>query len=79
MLVDVLTPRLLVLGGHFAFFGEYLIDQVRSTMHAMVMAPAAGGCEIILSPLGFTGAARGGAYLALDTVYEDPGALARGE
>ncbi|MEV4252331.1 ROK family transcriptional regulator [Spirillospora sp. NPDC049652] len=77
MLVDVLNPRLLVLGGHFAFFGEYLIDKVRDTMHAAVMAPDAGGCEIVLSPLGFTAAARGGAYLALDTVYEDPGALAR--
>ncbi|MHA6758384.1 ROK family protein [Streptacidiphilus sp. PAMC 29251] len=75
LLLDVLNPQLLVLGGHFAFFGQYLIDKVRRTVHATVMAPNAGGCEIMLSNLGFTAAARGGAYLALDAVYQDPGNL----
>ncbi|MFC1413537.1 ROK family protein [Streptacidiphilus sp. N1-12] len=72
LLLDVLNPQLLVLGGHFAFFGQYLIDQVRHTVHQTVMAPDAGGCEIALSTLGFTAAARGGACLALDAVYQDP-------
>jgi len=72
LLLDVLNPRLAVLGGYFAYFGDYLIDTVRREANASVMAPNAGGCEIGLSTLGFTAAARGGAYLALDTVYEDP-------
>jgi len=72
LLLDVLNPRLAVLGGYFAYFGDYLIDAVRREANASVMAPNAGGCEIGLSTLGFTAAARGGAYLALDAVYEDP-------
>ena len=72
LLLDVLNPRLAVLGGYFAYFGDYLIDTVRREADASVMAPHAGGCEIGLSTLGFTAAARGGAYLALDTLYEDP-------
>ena len=72
LLLDVLNPRLAVLGGYFAYFGDYLIEGVRREVNASVMAPNAGGCEIGLSTLGFTAAARGGAYLALDAVYEDP-------
>ena len=72
LLLDVLNPRLAVLGGYFAYFGDYLIDGVRREVNASVMAPNAGGCELGLSTLGFTAAARGGAYLALDAVYEDP-------
>jgi predicted NBD/HSP70 family sugar kinase len=72
MLVNLLNPRLIVLGGHFARFGNYLIDQVTRDVHERVMAPDAGGCRIGLSTLGFTAAARGGALLALDAVYQDP-------
>ncbi len=72
LLADVLNPRAIVLGGHFAYFGDYLIDHVRSAVDERVMAPDVGGCEILLSTLGFTAAARGGAYHALERVYEDP-------
>ncbi|MCX4751598.1 ROK family protein [Kitasatospora sp. NBC_01287] len=72
LLVDILNPRLVVLGGHFAFFGEHLIDSVSAQVRELVMAPDAGGCEIVLSRLGLSGTARGGALLALDTVYQDP-------
>ena len=76
LLLDVLNPRLAVLGGYFAYFGDYLIDKARAAVEASVMAPHAGGCEITLSALGFTSAARGGAYLALDAVYQDPAGTA---
>jgi predicted NBD/HSP70 family sugar kinase len=75
LLADILNPRLLVLGGHFAFFGEYLIERVTRQVHELVMAPDAGGGEIALSRLGLTGTARGGALLALDAVYQDPTAV----
>jgi hypothetical protein len=42
------------------------------------MAPDAGGCEVLLSTLGFTAPSRGGAYLALDRVYQDPSGVASG-
>ncbi|MER7753833.1 ROK family transcriptional regulator [Kitasatospora sp. NPDC097643] len=75
LLADILNPRLLVLGGHFAFFGEHLIDTVTAQVRELVMAPDAGGCEIVLSELGLAGTARGGALLALDAVYQDPTAV----
>lgn len=75
LLADILNPRQLVLGGHFAAFGGHLLDAVTTRVHEMVMAPAAGGCEIVLSQLGLTGTPRGGALLALDAVYQDPTAV----
>jgi hypothetical protein len=39
------------------------------------MAPNAGGYEVRHSALGSAAAARGGAYLAPDAVYQDPGAV----
>ncbi|MEY9876391.1 putative NBD/HSP70 family sugar kinase [Streptacidiphilus sp. MAP12-33] len=75
LLVDVLNPRLLVLGGHFAVFGTYLVDAIRDDVRDTVIAPDAGGCELVPSVLGFTAPARGGAYLALDAVYQDPIAI----
>lgn len=78
LLADILNPRLLVLGGHFAYFGEHLIDAVTAQVHELVMAPDAGGCEIVLSQLGLAGTARGGALLSLDAVYQDPTAVMAG-
>ena len=78
LLVDVLNPRAVVLGGYFAQLGAYLIDRVRAEVNRRVMAPDAGGCEVLLSTLGFTAPSRGGAYLALDRVYQDPSGVAGG-
>lgn len=72
LLADVLNPRAIVLGGYFTHFGDHLTDRVRAGFAARVMAPEAGGCEIVLSSLGFSAAARGGAQLALDRVFQDP-------
>jgi hypothetical protein len=41
-------------------------------LQAGVLAPDAGGTRVELSTLGFTAAVRGGAGLALDTVFADP-------
>lgn len=78
LLVDVLNPRAVVLGGYFAHLGAYMIDRVRAGVVERVMAPNAGGCEVLLSTLGFTAPSRGGAYLALDRVYQDPSAVGGG-
>ena len=72
LLIDVLNPRAVVLGGYFAHLGEHLLTRVQAGVRKRVMAPNAGGCEILLSTLGFTAPARGAAYLALDQVYQDP-------
>ncbi|MDH6139885.1 MULTISPECIES: ROK family transcriptional regulator [Kitasatospora] len=72
LLADILNPRLVVLGGHFAFFGDYLIESVTAQVSERAMAPNVQGCEIVLSSTGLTGTTRGGALLALDAVYQDP-------
>ncbi|MEV5607331.1 ROK family protein [Streptomyces sp. NPDC052225] len=74
LLADVLNPGRVVLGGYFTHIGDLILDRVRAAVDQRVMAPDGGGCEVALSPLGFTAAARGGAHLALDAVYQDPGA-----
>ncbi|MEU9701643.1 ROK family protein [Streptomyces sp. NPDC047981] len=75
VLADVLNPGVVVLGGYFTHIGDLMIDRVRGVVRDRVMAPDAGGCAVVLSTLGFTAAARGGAYLALDAVYREPGAV----
>jgi predicted NBD/HSP70 family sugar kinase len=72
VLVDILNPRAVVLGGYFALLGGFLIERVRAGVLDRVIAPNAGGCEVLLSTLGFTAPSRGAAYLALDRVYQDP-------
>ncbi|MEW2521460.1 ROK family transcriptional regulator [Actinacidiphila alni] len=75
LLADVLNPQAVVLGGYFSHIGDLMLDRVREVVRARVMAPDAGGCEVALSTLGFRAAAQGGAHLALDAVYQDPGAV----
>ena len=72
LLVNVLNPTVLVLGGYFATLGPWLLEPVRRQLAERVVAPAAGGCRVELSTLGFTAAVRGGAQVALDAVLEDP-------
>ena len=70
ILVNVFNPRVLVLGGYFASLGGYLLDPMLAELHARVIAPDA--CQVVLSTLGFTAAARGGAHVALEAVLDDP-------
>jgi predicted NBD/HSP70 family sugar kinase len=70
ILVNVFNPRVLVLGGYFASLGSYLLDPMLTELRARVIAPDA--CQVVLSTLGFTAAARGGAHVALEAVLEDP-------
>jgi predicted NBD/HSP70 family sugar kinase len=70
ILVNVFNPRVLVLGGYFASLGDYLLEPMLGELHARVIAPDA--CDVALSTLGFTAAARGGAHVALEAVLDDP-------
>jgi predicted NBD/HSP70 family sugar kinase len=70
ILVNVFNPKVLLLGGYFASLGDYLLAPVLGELHARVIAPDA--CDVALSTLGFSAAARGGAHVALEAVLEDP-------
>lgn len=73
LLTDVFDPRLIVLGGYFAFFGEHLLGPIRDILRERALTDSVP--EVSASTLGLTSAARGGAHLALETVFRDPGAV----
>lgn len=77
ILVNLVNPQVLVLGGYFATFAPYLHDSLMAELRARVVAPDAAGCLVVASTLGFTAAARGGAHVVLDRVLHDPSLVSR--
>ena len=71
VLVDVLNPQAIVLGGYFGFFADLLVGPVQSGLDARLLA-ADGRVEVSGSALGLEAAAMGGAAAALERVLEDP-------
>lgn len=71
ILVDVLNPRVIVLGGYFAFFGDYLLEPLGAALEARRMDEGSGA-RLVVSRLGMSSTARGGAIVALETVFDDP-------
>jgi len=72
VLVNVLNPAAVVLGGYFAALPEWLVEPVRAEVAAHVLAEGAGGATVVASRLGFEASATGGAVHALRHVLDDP-------
>ncbi len=72
ILVDVLNPRLVVLGGYFAWFQEELVTPVAQLVVERRLSTVDEVCRVVGSTLGLTSAARGGAHYSLDRVFHDP-------
>ncbi|HEY0449318.1 ROK family transcriptional regulator [Actinophytocola sp.] len=72
ILVNLLNPGVVVLGGYFAALPEWLVEPIRNQVVANVLAPGAGGARVVGSRLGFTAATTGGALAALRRVLDDP-------
>lgn len=72
ILTNVLNPAAIVLSGYFAEVGHHMRPAIEAQLLAGVLAPQAGGTRVELSTLGFTAAVRGGATLALESVFADP-------
>jgi predicted NBD/HSP70 family sugar kinase len=72
VLVNVFNPQVLVLGGYFAVVARHLMAPLTAELEARVFGPDVAGVRVVLSTLGFTAAGRGGAYVALDPVFDDP-------
>jgi predicted NBD/HSP70 family sugar kinase len=77
VLVNILNPDVLVLGGYFAVLGPWLKEPLESAIRDRVIAPGGGGCRVVQSELGFTAAVRGGAQISLDQVFLDPTLVGR--
>jgi predicted NBD/HSP70 family sugar kinase len=69
IVVNVLNPAVVVLGGYFAALPEWLVEPVRAEVAARVIAP---GVRVAGSTLGFAAAATGGALASLRRVLADP-------
>jgi predicted NBD/HSP70 family sugar kinase len=79
ILVNILNPDVLVLGGYFAVLGPWLQDPLERAIRERVIAPGGGGCRVVQSDLGFAAAVRGGAQISLDQVFVDPTLIGRTE
>ena len=66
-----------MLSGYFAEVGHHMRATIEEHLLAGAVAPQAGGTRVELSTLGFTAAVRGGATVALETVFDDPTHVAR--
>jgi predicted NBD/HSP70 family sugar kinase len=75
ILVNIVNPKTIVLGGYFAPLWPYLVDPAERELARHAIAPV-GAAErrvrMVPSTLGFTAAVRGGAAVAIDAVYADP-------
>ena len=63
---------MVILGGYFAVLGRFLTEPMTAELRARVFGPDLAGARIVLSTLGFTAAVRGGAHVALESVFDDP-------
>lgn len=75
ILVDVLNPQLVVLGGYYAHFGDYLLEPVAARLASRQMDEGSR-VELAVSRLGVNAAALGGALSGLDRVFADPTVVA---
>jgi len=75
VLVNLVNPRVIVLGGYFARVAPYLLDTAERELARHIISASGGGARpvrIVPSKLGFTAAVRGGAAVAVDAVFADP-------
>ncbi|MGW4467283.1 ROK family protein [Micromonospora sp. NPDC004704] len=72
ILVNLVNPRVLVLGGYFATLADWLIPAARAELDRLAVAGPAAHCRFVASDLGFTAAARGAAGVVVDRVIADP-------
>ncbi len=71
VLMDVLNPRALVLGGYFGYFADVLVGPVQAALDARLLADG-GRVEVSGSSHGLFAAAVGGAAVAVERVLENP-------
>ncbi|MFL6144610.1 MAG: ROK family protein [Labedaea sp.] len=72
IVVNLLNPAVVVLGGYFAALPEWLVEPVRQEIGGRVLAPGAGGVRVVGSTLGFSAATTGAALASLRRVLDDP-------
>jgi predicted NBD/HSP70 family sugar kinase len=72
IVVNVLSPAVVMLGGYFAALPDWLIEPARIEVAARAVVAEAATVRVVGSALGFTAARTGGALAALSRIYDDP-------
>jgi len=72
VLINLFNPGVIILGGYFAVLGRFLTEPMTAELRRRVFGPELAGARVVLSTLGFTAAVRGGAHVALESVFDDP-------
>ena len=70
--VNLLSPQAVVLGGHFAGLGEWLVPRIERELQVNVLGSKWARCRVLLSELGSETVVRGAAIYALHLVLADP-------
>lgn len=74
LIVDVLNPQLIVLGGYFGYFAEHIVPVLSAALEKRQMADSSHA-DVESSSMGIAAAARGGAQMSLERVFMDPSVL----
>lgn len=72
ILVDVLNPARVVLGGYVAWFEAELVAPVARLVEDRRLNTTPEVCRVVGSDLGLTSAARGAAHYSVERVFRDP-------
>ena len=72
VLINLFNPQVVILGGYFGILGRFLTEPMTAELRTRVFGPDLAGARVVLSTLGFTAAVRGGAHVALESVFDDP-------
>jgi predicted NBD/HSP70 family sugar kinase len=72
VLINLFNPDVIILGGYFGILGRFLTEPMTAELNKRVFGPELAGARVVLSTLGFTAAVRGGAHVALESVFDDP-------
>lgn len=77
VLVNVLNPGAIVLGGYYAAVATWMLAAMEHELAAGAVAARAGDCRVQVSRLGLEAVSRGGALVSLDVVFDDPTRVAK--
>ncbi|MFC7340171.1 ROK family protein [Saccharopolyspora griseoalba] len=72
MLVNLLNPEAVVLGGYLGTVAPYLVPSAMRQLRERAVAGEAATCRITASSFGFSAAVRGAASIVVEEVFTDP-------
>ena len=72
MLVNLLNPEAVVLGGYLGTVAPYVVPQAMRQLRERAVAGDAATCRITASAFGFSAAVRGAASIVVEEVRTDP-------